>query len=137
MYLKKPYIIDAKITSPFGERIHPITKQKKFHKGVDIALPESTQLYAPLAGTIISGFDKTGYGNYALINSLTEQGTKVQFLFGHLNRVLLQGIVKQNELFALSGNTGASTGAHLHFEVRIYDGKEYIPQDPTKYVNLA
>jgi murein DD-endopeptidase MepM/ murein hydrolase activator NlpD len=136
MWLPKPYKISARITSPFGDRIHPITKEKKFHKGVDIGLPEGTELFAPLDGEITAGKDVSGYGNWLQLRSKTDQGTEVVFLFAHLKEVVLKSDVKKGELIALSGNTGASTGAHLHFEVRIFNGKDYNLVDPDKYFDL-
>jgi len=137
MYLKKPYTNKANITSPYGERIHPITKVKKFHKGVDIGLREGTALIAPLAGSISMGRDDQGYGIYALLNAVTEQGTKIQLLFGHLRQVIKTGQVKSQEFFALSGNTGLSSGPHLHLETRLWNGKIYEPKNPVDYINFA
>lgn len=137
MWVKKPYLIDAKITSPFGDRIHPITGEKKLHKGVDIGLPEGTPLYAPISGKITAGNDVSGYGNWLQLRGKTEQGTEVVFLFGHLKAVTLKSYVNQGENIAVSGNSGASTGPHLHIEVRIFNGKSFDLVDPEKCINFS
>ena len=137
MWLKKPYIKHVEITSPFGERIHPITKKIKLHTGVDLGMPSGTKLFAPMDGEVISGVDKGGYGNYLILEAITKQSTRIQFLFGHLKKVLKKGKVTAWEEIALSGNSGSSTGAHLHFEIRIWDGQKYSFENPINYIDFA
>ena len=135
MWIKKPYIDNFKITSPFGERVHPITKEKKMHNGIDIAMPEGTKLYAPTSGIVGVFSDPKGYGNYISLDAVTEQGTRVQFIFAHLQKALVNSgdkVIEFQEI-ALSGNTGASTGAHLHLGLKI-NGKFVNPVD---YINFA
>lgn len=140
MWLKKPYVEDAKITSLYGERVHPVTGIKKLHKGIDISLPIGTKLYAPLSGTVYRHDDPKGYGHYLTLSSVTEAGTKVLFLFAHLSEILIKDgeTVKEFENIALSGNSGLGTGAHLHLETRIYDHdrQEFIAADPMQYFNF-
>lgn len=153
MYLKKPYLKNAKITCPWGPRVRPITMEKQFHAGIDIALSELTKLYAPLNGIAKIGFDRGGYGNWVEIFSTTEQGVKVMFLFAHLFKAEVKDgeSVIQDQLIAESGNTGFSTGPHLHFGVYINNGpkradvhtfrdnqgNEFWPDDPRKYFNMG
>lgn len=133
MYIKKPYIGDFKITSPFGMRIHPVTKVEKMHNGVDISMPEGTEIHAPMSGVIISGHSDTA-GNYCQVNCVTEQGSKVSFILCHLKKVLLDdGPVAQWDKIVLSGNTGLSSGPHLHLGVKI--NGEF--KDPVDSINFA
>ena len=112
-----------KISSNFGERVHPITKERKFHNGVDIAVPTGTALYSAVNGTVIDSHYSTSAGN--MITIQTETGWKVTFM--HMDsRVISQGEkVKQGQLVGYSGNTGNSTGPHLHLEVKNAEG-EYV-----------
>ena len=112
-----------KISSNFGERVHPITKERKFHNGVDIAVPTGTSLYSAVNGTVIDSHYSTSAGN--MITIQTETGWKVTFM--HMDsRVISQGEkVKQGQLVGYSGNTGNSTGPHLHLEVKNAEG-EYV-----------
>lgn len=137
MWLKKPFIGETIISSPFDlHRIHPITKKEQPHKGIDLVMPKGTAIFAPIHGTI-QCLDQgdNGYGKCVILNAVTEQGTRIQIRFAHLSEFLVKtgDCVSQFEKIALSGNTGLSTGAHLHFETRINE----VPEDPTKYVDLA
>ena len=109
---------DGIITSPFGRRVHPITrKQNAFHSGIDIGAPEGTPVKAAADGTIrVSGFKKNGYGNLIII----DHGDSLCTYYGHLSvRQAKEGDkVRQGEMIGKVGSTGASTGPHLHFEVR-------------------
>ena len=139
MYLKKPYFADWPLGDKFGLRFHPIEKKEKMHNGQDIKMPASTKLYAPLSGTAYCDEDDRS-GKYMVINSVTEQGVKVQFVFCHLSEFLVKNgqHVSEWQDIALSGNTGASTGAHLHFGVMIFNYKtgEYDFVDPIKYFDF-
>jgi murein DD-endopeptidase MepM/ murein hydrolase activator NlpD len=103
--------------SPFGWRVHPITRRRKFHHGIDVALPVGSPLRAPADGEIIHKGDSKS-GGYTLI---VKHATDLYTVYYHLQKPshLSQGAkVNQGEVIALSGNTGASTGPHLHMEVR-------------------
>lgn len=133
MYIKKPYIGDFKITSLFGMRIHPVTKVEKMHNGVDIGMPEGTKIFAPMPGILISGHSDTA-GNFCQVNCVSEQGSKIAFIFCHLKKVLREdGTVAYWEKIALSGNTGASTKPHLHLGLKI--SGEF--KDPVDSINFA
>jgi len=140
MYLKKPWLGDYKTTSPFGMRKHPITGKEKLHNGIDKAMPEGTKLFAPINGICYIGNEPKGYGNYVLLNATTEQNTKIQLLFAHLSKILVKDgqSVIFNEEIALSGNTGASTGAHLHLGLAIYNfsQEQYLYVDPKNLIEV-
>ena len=106
------------LTSLYGYRIHPISGVKQFHWGIDIGLPTGTPILAGLTGTVVSvGYDAGGYGNFVVI----EDENGLQARYAHCHEVLVsQGqTISRGDVIATVGNTGASTGAHLHMEVSI------------------
>ena len=105
------------VRSPFGWRVHPITGRRKFHHGVDVALPVGTPLTAPADGVVV----KKGNGPSGGVTLILKHEDNRHTVYYHLQKPshLLKGTrVGRGELIAYSGNTGASTGPHLHFEVR-------------------
>jgi len=105
------------VRSPFGWRVHPITGRRKFHHGIDVALPVGTPLTAPADGVVV----KKGNGPSGGVTLILKHEDNRHTVYYHLQKPshLLKGTrVERGELIAYSGNTGASTGPHLHFEVR-------------------
>lgn len=103
------------ITSDYGYRIHPIYKVKKFHSGIDIAAPEGTPIFSATDGIITELIeDESGYGKHVII-----QGAKYQYLYGHMSKfnVVPGVVVHKGDLIGEVGNTGLSTGPHLHFQI--------------------
>ncbi|MCI1960196.1 MAG: M23 family metallopeptidase [Clostridia bacterium] len=103
------------ITSFFGERENPTSENTQFHEGIDIAADENTDVYAARSGTVeFSGYSKS-YGNEIKI----ESDGGYETLYGHLNKSCVKDgeKVKAGQLIAYSGNTGDSTGPHLHFGI--------------------
>lgn len=112
-----PLSIPATISSLFGWRIHPITGDARFHTGTDIAAPLGTPVLAAYAGQVaIADF----LGGYGLTVALQHNKATQQTLYAHLSEVFVKpgGWVKQGEVIGRVGNTGNSTGPHLHFEFR-------------------
>jgi len=111
-------IIYKGITSKFGYRIHPTLKKKVFHRGTDLKAKMKTPVYATADGVVEwSGYHKkSGYGKLIIIQH--NYGFKTYF--GHLNKVVIKSgkFVKKGDLIAYSGNSGMSSGPHLHYEVR-------------------
>lgn len=105
-----------RITSPFGYRMHPILKYRKLHTGVDIGAPNGTPVVSAGSGTVIASRFMSGYGNCIMI----DHGGKVT-VYAHLSsRGVSPGqSVSAGETIGYVGSTGMSTGAHLHFEVRV------------------
>lgn len=112
------------LSSSYGMRISPITGIEQFHGGVDLAAPIGTEVFAARSGKIeFTGVDRI-YGNYIVIRH--ENNT--QSLYAHLNEILVKTgqHVERGHTIGKVGNTGLSTGPHLHFEIRI-DGKSQMP----------
>ncbi len=118
----------TRISSPYGYRIHPVYKTKKFHSGIDLAAPGGTNILAAADGTVKMAGWNGGYGNCLVI----DHGGGVSTLYGHAQRLLVSKgqTVKKGQVVALVGTTGTSTGNHLHFEV-LLNGKT---TDPMPYL---
>ncbi len=118
----------GEISSPFGERIHPIFKVRSVHTGVDIQAPSGRPVFAASDGVILFSGTWGGYGKAIII----DHGASMTTLYGHLSQYFVKkGIfVKKGQIIGLVGSTGWSTGPHLHFEIRV-EGKE---TDPIKYL---
>ncbi|MCP4747127.1 MAG: M23 family metallopeptidase [Desulfobacteraceae bacterium] len=116
------------VSSNFGYRISPFTGQKEFHRGLDIATKKGTPVIAPADGIISYAGKKWLMGNMLKINHDYGMTTR----YGHLSKLLKRKgeKVKRGELVALVGNTGRSTGPHLHYEVRLNG----VPVNPAKYI---
>ena len=103
------------ITSPFGERINPLTGKPHFHNGIDIAAPLGTEILASRGGRIINIGYNDIYGNFITI----EHEDNYETVYCHLkkNFVELNQKVQSGMIIATVGTTGMSTGPHLHFEI--------------------
>jgi murein DD-endopeptidase MepM/ murein hydrolase activator NlpD len=116
-------------SSGFGRRSAPKKGASTNHKGIDWATPTGTPVVASSGGTVVKAGWGSGYGYVVYINHIDGRQTR----YGHLSKVLVKvgQSVKQGERIALSGNTGVSTGPHVHFEILI-NGKQV---NPLKYLN--
>ncbi len=124
--------VTGPISSGFGWRVHPITGERKLHKGVDFAVATGTPIFAAADGVVTyAGWTDDGYGNVVELHH--ENGAVT--LYAHANKVYVsQGqIVNKGQAIAEVGTTGRSTGPHLHFEVQP-DGKTAV--DPMDYLQL-
>jgi len=117
-----------RITSPFGNRLHPILRTYRFHSGIDIGAPMSSTIVAADSGRVIETAWHGAYGNVVMVN----HGNGLVTLYAHLSKFLKKegDYVKKGDPIAKSGSTGWSTGPHLHFEVRLNGD----PVNPSKYV---
>ena len=104
------------ISSPYGYRVHPILGYSKFHSGIDIPAPSGTPIVAAKSGTVIMSKLMSGYGNVVMI----DHGDTVT-VYAHCSalNVNVGDSVNAGDVVAFVGSTGLSTGAHLHFEVRV------------------
>jgi murein DD-endopeptidase MepM/ murein hydrolase activator NlpD len=105
----------ARVTSEFGRRPNPLGKGHVFHRGIDLAAPVGTPVYAVAAGTVIRASRDRTYGNVVVINH--HNGYKT--LYAHNSQLLVKAgeRVKPGQSIAKVGSTGHSTGPHLHFEI--------------------
>ena len=120
----------TRLTSSFGYRIHPITKVRKFHKGIDLSGKWGNTVYSAQGGQVIKATEIPGYGKIIIIKHYRGYST----LYAHLSKILVkrgQKIVAHAPIGRI-GNTGISTGTHLHFEIR----KHGIAINPMGLVNL-
>ena len=103
-------------SSGYGYRIHPITKRRKFHKGVDFKAKRGTQVHAAGPGVVTVARRRGTYGKLVIIS----HGMGLETRYAHLHRIKVEEgqFVPAGALIALVGSTGRSTGPHLHFEVR-------------------
>lgn len=120
------------ITSKFGYRVPPKKGASSGHKGIDIGVGMNTPVKATQSGVITASKWDSGYGNYIEIYHGIINGISVTSRYGHLNQrlVAVGTAVKAGQVIAKSGNTGVSTGPHLHFEIR----ENGVPVNPKNYV---
>jgi murein DD-endopeptidase MepM/ murein hydrolase activator NlpD len=120
--------VDGWITSKFGYRKSPFTGKKSFHSGLDISNKLGTKVITTANGRISYAAPKIHFGNLVIVDHGYGRVTK----YGHLQKILVkQGQkVKRGDVIALLGNTGKSTGPHVHYEVRING----TPANPLKYI---
>ncbi|MDR1117536.1 MAG: M23 family metallopeptidase [Oscillospiraceae bacterium] len=120
--------VDGTLTSKFGYRIHPISKKLSFHYGLDIGADSGTVISAFAAGTVEAVGVDSIYGNYVF---LRHKDGIITF-YGHCKKILVEEgqLIQMGDPVAQVGNTGYSTGPHLHFEVR--SGTTNL--DPAHYV---
>lgn len=122
-------ISGGRMSSGFGRRNRPTKGASTYHKGIDWATPTGTTVVASCGGTVAKAGWGSGYGYVVYINHPDGRQTR----YGHLSKVLVSAgqTVSQGQKIALSGNTGVSTGPHLHFEILI--GGSQV--NPLKYLN--
>lgn len=131
---------DAVVTSEFGARIHPVTQEKSFHTGIDLAGKWRSNIMSVLDGKIVWAGVKGGYGNCVEIEHNVDN-ERFYTLYAHLARIdVMEGQeVKQGNVIGIQGgdpnkdpNPGYSTGSHLHFEVRKTKDGDF--QNPRQYL---
>lgn len=128
MKLRQPFEGDYPITLGFGKAVEGLYKSGG-HKGIDYGCPSGTPILAAADGIVaVKSFENGGYGNYIIIRHDDGSGT----VYAHLSAPLVNNgvAVKAGQRIGLSGNTGNSTGAHLHFECRTQWNKQSTAFDP-------
>lgn len=115
-------------SSSYGWRIDPILGIRSFHEGLDFSAAEGDQIKATAAGMVIATGKTPDYGNYVKI----KHGGSIETMYAHASQILVKkgDLVSKDEVIALVGNTGRSTGPHLHYEIR-FNGRSL---DPRKYL---
>lgn len=128
LFLPSIHPVKGWFSSPFGMRLDPYTGEQTLHTGIDIAAQEGTIVVAPAAGRV------TFFNNDGLLGNLLiiDHGVGYQTQFGHLKEALVKvgTIVERGQPIAQVGNTGKSTGPHLHYEIRKFG----IPVNPVDYM---
>lgn len=120
---------DGIITSYCGERENPILQKQEFHNGLDVALPEGTDVAAVKSGTVTEVRTSATYGK--VLKYETKDGYTV--MYAHLSAVLVKEgeEIRQGQIVAKSGNTGLSTGPHLHYSL----WRKGVLLDPLEYLS--
>jgi murein DD-endopeptidase MepM/ murein hydrolase activator NlpD len=116
------------LTSGFGYRFSPWGEGVKMHKGIDIAAPYGSDIFAPSDGVVVFAGGKGGYGQAVIL----DHGYGIQTLYGHNSQLFVAegDTVKRGQKISAVGSSGSSTGPHLHYEIHV-DG---IPTDPMNYI---
>ena len=116
-----------RVASGYGMRIDPVYHVRKFHQGMDFTAPTGTEVFATANAKVDFAGWKQGYGNTVIL----DHGYGYKTLYAHLYKILVRKgqKVRRSDIIALVGNTGKSTGPHLHFEVRLNNK----PVDPRNY----
>ena len=116
-----------RVASGYGMRIDPVYHVRKFHQGMDFTAPTGTEVFATGNAKVEFAGWKQGYGNTVIL----DHGYGYKTLYAHLYKILVRKgqKVRRSDIIALVGNTGKSTGPHLHYEVRLNNK----PVDPRNY----
>ena len=120
--------VDGWVTSSFGQRSSPFTGEPTIHKGIDVAAPVGTPVYAPADGVVIFSGKRNGFGNFVMI----AHGYGIATGYGHnaQNLVSPGQVIRRGDQIATVGQSGRSTGPHLHYEVavngQVIDPKKFI-----------
>ncbi len=128
-----------RVSSNFGYRIHPVTKKKSFHAGLDLPAKHGTPIYAPASGVVMMAKKKGAYGNFLLLTH--SYGFKTAY--GHLSRFAVKNgdFVNKGQKIAYVGSTGRSTGPHLHYEIRYLtkwlDPKIFMHWDTDDIISIS
>jgi len=112
-----PPVETGRVTSGFGYRMHPISGEENIHTGLDIAADEGTPIHAAFFGTVAETGKGKDYGNYIIM----EHAGGLRTLYAHCAEVLAEEgmVMRAGDVIALVGSTGASTGPHVHIEMRL------------------
>ncbi len=132
---------DFVLTSPFGTRTSPFTKEIDFHAGIDLAAAVGTPIHAPANGVVAFAGRyplrrSVGWWRYGNLVAL-HNGDRFITLFGHCDEIKVRSgqKVRQGDVIATVGNTGWSTNPHLHYEVRRFEpDRDFVPIDPRIYI---
>ena len=124
-------IVKGWMSSPFGERVDPISGKKAWHEGMDFAGAKGSEVIAVANGVVVFAGYRDGYGKMVEIS----HGKDMRTRYGHHEEVLVHAgqSVKRGDVIARMGSSGRSTGPHVHFEVL----KEGRPVNPARYVSAV
>lgn len=130
-YLPLGRPVPGPITSGFGKRKDPFNRRAAYHTGIDFRGDKGEKIYATADGVVVNAFHNGGYGKYVLI----DHGNGYQSAFAHMQKYLVHkgDRVKRGQPIGMVGNTGRSTGSHLHYEIQ----HEGVAINPYKYLKVA
>jgi len=113
------YPVNTYITSPYGMRLHPIYKRWTLHDGTDFGAPCGTPVRAAAGGTVIATYYNSAYGNRVIIDNGFSRGVGLGTAYNHLSAdsTAVGEVVERGDIIGYVGNSGYSTGCHLHFMV--------------------
>jgi murein DD-endopeptidase MepM/ murein hydrolase activator NlpD len=116
------------VNSSFGGRSSPWSAKPEFHSGLDIGAPVGTEVHAPAPGVVVFAGAHPEYGQAIIV----DHGNDTKSLYGHLSRVGIHvnQTIRRGDVIALTGNTGRSSGPHLHYEIQV----KGQPVNPTTYL---
>jgi murein DD-endopeptidase MepM/ murein hydrolase activator NlpD len=130
LYASTPSIWPVRgwVSSPFGGRTSPVTGKMQFHEGIDIAAQTGTPVTAPADGMVIKAGFEAGFGNMVELS----HGYGMKTIYGHNSQLTVKPgqHVKRGDVIAYVGDTGSSTGPHLHYQVK-FNG---LPVNPNHYL---
>ena len=120
---------EYRISSRYGIRKDPVNGKRAAHNGLDLKAPSRTMVFSPASGTVVFAGWKGHYGRVIEI----DHGNGITTLYAHLHKILVETgeVVEVSDRIGLVGNSGRTTGSHLHYEIKV-DGR---PTDPIKFLN--
>lgn len=123
--------VQGNITSSFGERVDPFNGEGAFHSGLDISVPYGTPIHAAADGVVVFADTMNGYGDLIEL----DHGHGISTRYGHLSAFAITAgqHVRRGQVIGYVGATGRTTGAHLHYEVRVQN----VPVNPHKYLRIT
>jgi len=130
----------TRVTSNYGYRYHPILKKKKFHRGIDLKAKKGTAVYSTADG-VVSFVQPKNIGDFGRVVKI-QHNYGFETVYAHLSKTNVKAgdIIRKNQQIALSGNSGRSTAAHLHYEIRygskILNPNEFIKWQLGNYDNI-
>ncbi|MDR0531625.1 MAG: M23 family metallopeptidase [Oscillospiraceae bacterium] len=129
----RPYlpVEGGRVTSNFGYRVSPLTNEEGVHTGIDIAAPLGTPVHAAFYGTVSEVGVGKEYGNYIIL----DHAGGLRTLYAHCSEIIAEEgmVLRSGDVIALVGSTGASTGPHVHFELRLHG----LRCDPAPALGIA
>ena len=128
--------VEGKITSGFGYRVAPTKGASTGHSGIDIGVPVGTPVKVIADGKVVAASGgMRGYGNGVFVDHGMINGKHIVSEYGHLSEITVKigDKIKAGQVIAKSGNTGISTGPHLHLTIR----ENGIPVNPNNYMNYC
>jgi murein DD-endopeptidase MepM/ murein hydrolase activator NlpD len=123
--------ISGRLVDGFGHRSDPFSGEGAMHTGIDISAPMGTSVKATADGIVMYANWNTGYGRCVIV----DHGNGYQTLYGHLSQIgVIEGEeIRQGEIVGRVGNSGRSTGPHLHYEVRVHS----TPVNPYRFLSQS